>query len=195
MAKRLATAYVKTQIRLTEAEMMEFVQLFKKHGIDIHMRVYDNGSHVVVLEEGKDQEVRLSFEMEQEHYVFEGSCCFHEPALANAMRQAISQFRGSAIVHRQYVNFTMEYWYERGTVVRIVERRAGGAERVVYSYNNHLLELEAVFRRTDVEANIERLREEINRLLDIRRTLDRSDAADVDKRLADLSRQLFVLEA
>ena len=29
MARRLATVYVKTHIRLTEAEMMKFVELFK----------------------------------------------------------------------------------------------------------------------------------------------------------------------
>ncbi len=58
-------------------------------------------------------------------YVFNGSFCFYQLAYANVMRKAISLFKGSALVHRHYANFTMEYSYERGVVVSIVERRPG----------------------------------------------------------------------
>ncbi len=67
MAKRLATVYVKTHIRLTEAEMMEFVELFKSSRIHIQARVYDNGNHELVLESGKGQDVTLNFERGSRH--------------------------------------------------------------------------------------------------------------------------------
>lgn len=195
MARRLATVYVKTHIRLTEAEMIEFIQLFKKNRVQIEARVYENGNHEVVLESGKGQAITLNFARHEDMYVFDGSFCFYQSAYANVMRKAISKFKGSALVHREYVNFTMEYCYERGIVVSIVERRPGGRKRVVYRYKNKLAELEAMYKRRDVEQDIARVKEQINRMLDIRRSSHPSRIPDVDAELAALSRRLFALEA
>lgn len=196
MAERLATAYVKTHIRLTEAEMIEFIRLFREHGIHLHVRVFDNGNYEVVLEnDGHGPDVTLNFEYRLDAYVFEDSCCFYSSGPANAMRKAISTFKGTAITERRYAGFTMEYRYDRGVVVSIVERRPDGSERVVYQYRNTVKELESLFQRQDIEDRIARVREEINEVLDQRRVADRSRVAELDSRLAALSRRLFALEA
>jgi len=195
MAKRLATEYVKTHIRLTEAEMIKFVELFRDHDIHIHVRVFDNGNHEVVLEYGAEPEVTLNFEQQEGVYVFEGACSFYELAPANAMRKAISMFRGSAISRRHYGSYTMEYRYENGSIASITEIRPGGYERVVYRYRNRLAELQEVFERTDIEVSIAQVKEEINQLLDLRRRMDRTRVKELDERLAVLSRRLFALEA
>jgi len=195
MAKRLATEYVKTHIRLTEAEMIKFVELFREHDIHIQVRVFDNGNQEVVLEYGDEPEVTLNFEHLDDDYVFEGACSFFELAPANAMRKAISMFRGSAIARRHYGSFYMEYRYENGAVDSITEFRPDGSERFVYRYRNRLAELQEVFERTDIEESIAQVREEINQLLDSRRSIDRSRLKELDDRLAMLSRRLFALEA
>lgn len=195
MARRLATVYVKTHIRLTEAEMIEFIELFKRNRIQIHARVYDNGNHELVLVSGKGQAVTLNFECHQDTYVFNGSFRFYQLAYANVMRKAISKFKGSALVHRQYSGFTMEYCYERGTVVSIVERRPSGRERIVYRFKNKLAEMEEMFQKQDVERDIARVKDQINKMLDMRGSLDPSRIPEVDAELAALSRRLFALEA
>jgi len=195
MAKRLATTYVKTHIRLTEAEMIEFVNVFKTSGIHIHARVYDNGNHEVVLENGEGSDVTLNFEHQQGAYVFDGACTFYKAASANAMRKAISAFKGTAIAQRYYTNFLMEYCYERGVVVMITERRPGGYEKVVYTYQNRIMNLQTIYNRTDIEASIEQIKAEINQLLDLRRLVDRTRVPELDAKLTDLSRRLFALEA
>lgn len=195
MAKRLATAYVKTHIRLTEAEMIEFVELFREFGVHIHVKVYDNGVHEVVLENGDGSEVTLNFEQQKESYVFDGTCCFYETAPANAMRKAIRTFKGSAIAQRHYHNFMMEYCYEHGLVVRITERSSGGHEKVIYRYRNKVVDLQAIYERTDIEKTIEQTKEEINRLLDLRLKAAPGDVVHLDAQLAELSHKLFALEA
>lgn len=195
MAKRIATVYVQTHIRLTEAEMIDFVELFRQHHIHTRVRVFDNGNHEVVLENGENTEITLNFEYQQGAYIFEGSCSFFQAAPANAMRKAISAFKGTAVVHRHYMNFMMEYVYERGIVVSIIERKFGEAEKVVYRYKNTIAELQALYERTDVETNIERLREEINAILDMRLRIDAARRPELDRKLTDLSRRLFALEA
>ena len=195
MAKRLATVYVKTHIRLTEAEMMQFVDLFKAYDIHIQVRVYDNGNHEVVMEIGKGPDVTLNFELQHGAYVFEGSLCFYEPAPDNAMRKAIAAFKGTAVAQRHYRNFMIEYCYERGRVVSIIERRFDGTEQGVYRYRNSFLHLQELYERTDIEADIARTKEEINRLLDLRRQADPGHIAELDAKLAELSHRLFVLEA
>ena len=195
MAKRLATEYVKTHIRLKEAEMIKFVELFREHDIHIQVRVFDNGNQEVVLEYGDEPEVTLNFEHLDDDYVFDGACSFRELAPANAMRKAISVFHGNAIARRHYGNFIMEYRYEGGAISSITEIRPGGYERVVYRYRNKLAELQEVYERTDVEESIAQVKEEINQMLDLRRRIDRNRVKELDERLAVLSRRLFALEA
>lgn len=195
MAKRLATTYVKTHIRLTEAEMIEFVHVFETSGIHIQVKVYDNGNHEVVLENGQGSDVTLNFEYQHGVYEFNGSCTFYQIAPANAMRKAIATFKGSAVAQRYYANFMMEYRYEHGVVVLITERRPEGYEKIVYTYQNQIMNLQTIYDRTDIEANIHQIKEEINQLLDQRRLVDRTRIPELDAKLTDLSRRLFALEA
>ncbi|REE69522.1 hypothetical protein A8990_13457 [Paenibacillus taihuensis] len=196
MAQRIATEYVKASLQLTAEEMAGFVRFFEDQHIKQQVRVLDNGNHEVVLEDDAGQEeVRLTFERDQDRFECELSCRIMHPKLTNAMRKAVSVFRGDAIVNRIYPNYTMTYHYTEGTVRKIVEIR-GGESRVVFEFKDTVGQLEAAFRIMDVEKEIEVARGAINQLLDLRNQCkDKEQIAIIDERLALYSRNLFKLEA
>src|SRR5437879_5379271 len=111
MAQRLATEYVKTCLVLTEAEMLKFVQIFADHQVQLQVKVYENGSQDVVIQDGSDDEIVLSFERMDCKYVFTGSCRLNSLNLVNIMRKAVAEFKGSALVNRIYSSYTMVYLY------------------------------------------------------------------------------------
>lgn len=196
MAQRIATEYVNASLQLTADEMSGLIRFFEEQHIKQQVRVLDNGNHEMVLEDDAGrEEVRLTFERQQDRYVCVMSCRLIHPKLTNAMRKAVSVFRGDAIVNRIYPNYTMNYIYEQGAVRKIVEHAAGNT-RVVFEYKDTIGQLEAQFRITDVEQEIVILQGAINQLLDLRNQCkDKEQIAVIDERLRSHTRSLFVLEA
>jgi len=196
MAKRLATEYVNAKLQLTKDELVRFVQMFEEQEIHQQVLVLDNGNQELVLEDvaGKE-EVRITFERQHDFYVCKLTCRLVGPKLTNAMRKAVAAFRGSAIVNRIYSNYTMVYHYINGSVHKIVERTANG-DRLIFQHKNTAGELERVFRSRLVEREIGLVNHAVNELLDLRnQTKDAGEIGKIDERLAQLTKQLFILEA
>jgi len=196
MAKRLATEYVDAKLQLTKDELVRFVQMFEEQEIHQQVLVLDNGNQELVLEDvaGKE-EVRITFERQHGLYVCKLTCRLVGPRLTNAMRKAVAAFRGNAIVNRIYSNYTMVYHYINGSVHKIVERTASG-DRLIFQHKNTARELERVFRSRLVEREIGLVNHAVNELLDLRnQTKDAGEIGKIDERLAQLTKQLFVLEA
>ncbi|MFD2612546.1 non-ribosomal peptide synthetase module [Paenibacillus gansuensis] len=195
MAQRLATVYVKTSLILTEAEMSKFTQLFAEQQMNLQVKVLDNGNQELALEDDAAQDCILTFERVGNRYRFSGSCRITNPKLANAMRKAVAQFKGDAIVHRIYTGYTMVYHYEQGTAVQIIECK-DGSEKLVYEYKDTLGSLQKLFDRIDVEAAIQVTHIEINDLLDERNACATEDEKSaIDLKLGALTQKLFALEA
>ncbi|MFC0212632.1 non-ribosomal peptide synthetase module [Paenibacillus chartarius] len=195
MAQRLATEYVKTCLQLTEEEFHQFVSMFISEQATLQTKVLENGNQEVVLQDDGGQEIVLPFERVSDLYVCMGSCIITNHKIVNAMRKAVSTFRGSAIVKRIYSGYTMVYQYEEGTVRRIVEVK-NGSENVIYEYKDTLGMLEQLFHKREVEQEIESIYKQINGLLDLRNELKGMNLnAHIDERLQQLTRRLFALEA
>ena len=196
MAKRLATEYVNAKLQFKVNEMSRFIALMEDGQLRLQVLVLDNGNQELLLRDvaGKE-EVRLTFERRQDYYVCELSCRLVEPRLANALRNAVSAFRGNAIVNRIYSHYTMIYHYKNGTVQKIVETSESG-ERVVFEHKDTLGQLERVFRSRLIEREIGLAQCAVNELLDLRnQTTDRAEIALIDQKLTELTRKLFMLEA
>ncbi|WP_213525265.1 non-ribosomal peptide synthetase module [Paenibacillus sp. J31TS4] len=196
MAQRLATEYVKTCLELSEAEMSEFIRLFRDHKATLQVMVLENGSqNVVLLDDATGEEVVLTFERKPNGYTCIGSCKLCSPNLANLMRKAVSKFKGNAVVNRVYSGYTMVYYYERGVVVKIVERR-GTHQKVIYEHRDTLGTLERLFEKKEVEREIAGLYRDVNHLLDLRNESPEPAVREqIDTKLRALSHRLFVLEA
>jgi hypothetical protein len=195
MAERLATEYVKTSLLCTEADLKKLVQCFAEHQIMLQVKVLENGSQEVVLEDGAHEEIVLRFEKQAHWFVCEGSCRFKQLNAANAMRKIVAMLKGDAVVHRIYPNYTVIYQYEQGKVVRIVEE-ANGTERLIFERKDRIHQLERLFNRRQVESRIQAVKQEINLLLDLRNmTSDPAETASIDNELRKLTHTLFVLEA
>lgn len=195
MAQRLATEYVKASLTLSEADMDELEKMLAKSGLVFQVKVFENGNHQLTFHDETGQDTILNFERRNDKYISEGSYRINTLPLANLMRKAVSVFKGDAIVNRIYSNFTMVYYYERGTVVKIVEMNEH-YQKVIYEFKNSVRRLEQLFRQRQVEDEIMRIREEINALLDRRlHTRDEAGRREIDEQLTRLTYRLFVLEA
>jgi hypothetical protein len=195
MAHRLATEYVKTCLQLTEAQMFSFIQMFVDQQVTLQVKVLENGNQEIVFQDDEGQEIVLSFEQKSGNYVCMGSCRLSNTRLANLMRKAVSEFKGSAIVNRIYTTYTMIYFYELGSVVKIVEAK-GPIENIIYEYKDTLGQMEQLFLKKEVEREIEGVHDQINRLLDLRNLLHDVDIrSQIDGRLSKLTQRLFMLEA
>lgn len=195
MAHRLATEYVKTCLLLTEAEMFRFFQMFEDQHVTLQIKVLENGNQEVVFQDDQGQEIILSFEQQSGKYECKGSCRLSNTRLANLMRKAVSEFKGSAIVNRIYSSYTMVYYYDKGSVVKIVEVK-GSNEKIIYEYKDTIGQLERLFRKSEVEREIQMINEEINHFLDLRNAMPEAVIREqIDGRLKQLTHRLFVLEA
>jgi DNA polymerase III delta prime subunit len=196
MAQRLATEYVKTRLTLTEAEMIQFIDMLQSEG-SLNVTV-DKGSlngRQVVLKDESGEEVVLRFENRRGAFVSEGSCRVSNARLANLIRKAVSRFKGDAIVNRIYPAFTMKYVYRRGSVVQISEI-ARGKQKLVYEFKDTAGKLEQLYRLDNVEREIADVYSRIDELLDERNRTEEHDALrEVDSRLTRLANKLFELEA
>lgn len=196
MAKRLATEYVNAKLQLTIDEMTKFICFMEEQQLHSQVLVLENGNQELVLQDvAGREEIKLTFERQNDYYVCELSCRIVEPKLTNAMRKAVSAFRGNAIVNRIYSHYTMVYHYMNGNVRKIVECTNNG-ERVVFEHRDTLGQLERVFRSRLIEREIGLINGAVNELLDLRnQTKQVEQIAEIDVRLSELTRKLFVLEA
>ncbi|MBD2870473.1 non-ribosomal peptide synthetase module [Paenibacillus arenilitoris] len=196
MAKRLATEYVNAKLQLTNEEMAKFIRLFEEQQLRLEVLVLDNGNQELVLEDvAGREEVRLTFERQKDYYVCVLSCRLVGPRLTNAMRKAVSAFRGSAIVNRIYSHYTMIYHYRNGTVEKIVESSQSG-DRIVFEFKDTRGQLERVFRSRLIEREIDLINSAVNELLDLRNQAgEAAEIVKIDERLTELTRKLFILEA
>jgi hypothetical protein len=195
MAQRLATQYVKTCLQLTEAEMFSFIQMFVDQQVTLQVKVLENGNQEVVFQDDEGQEIVLSFEQKLGKYECKGSCRLSNTRLANLMRKAVSDFKGNAIVNRIYTGYTMVYFYEHGSVVKIVELKDQN-EKIIYEYKDTIGRFEQMFRKQEVEREIEKIHEQINHFLDLRNAIVEQEIhKQIDGRLETLTHRLFVLEA
>ncbi len=198
MAQRLATNYASAYFIMSEQDLDKFVNLFAKENILVHVKVCDNGDRDIIIED-RCGEIQLPFRRVGNRFLCESSYVISDLTLANAMRKAMKTFKGHGIVHRIYDGFTVVYHYDEGAVVRI-EEVSDDTETPIFEAKpgNLAKELESVFRRTGSEQEIAWIREETDRLLDLRNwakkaTPERIGA--IDEKLAVLARRLFVLEA
>ncbi len=161
----------------------------------MQVKVLENGNQEVVLQDDRDEEIVLSFERKMNLYVCQGTCRIHNRSLVNAMRKAVSEFKGDAIVHRNYPTYTMVYTYKQGAVVKITENTAT-SEKIVYEYRDTIGMLQQLFQKNEVEAEIQSVRAQINELLDLRNDIAEAGIREhIDERLQRLTHRLFVLEA
>jgi hypothetical protein len=191
MARRLATEYTKVMLEVTSSQLQHFAQLFLQLDSKTQIKVCDNGDTEITIYD-LNEVIPLSFKNIGDRFELEGSYRIMDVGLAAIMRNAMKQLKGYAVVQRVYSGFIMVYYYENGTVVKIVEKSIK-RERVIYEYYNFNKELEWAFRKREAESEIHEIKDQINQLLDERFSTQEVDT--IDTRLKELSHQLFVLEA
>ena len=196
MAQRLATEYVKGRLQLTSDEMNRFIRFFGDQHVRLGVRVLEGGNQELVLEDvAGGEEVHLTFERQKDLYVGVLTCRLLKPKLTNAMRKAVSMFKGDAVVHRIYPTYTMVYHYTQGAVKKIIEQ-SKGQSRLIFEWKDTLGQLEKQFKSRLVEQEIAMAQNAINELLDLRnQSVSPEEIQSIDIRLAELTRKLFVLEA
>ncbi|WP_223068242.1 non-ribosomal peptide synthetase module [Paenibacillus caui] len=195
MAKRIATEYVKATMRMSEAQMSEFVRKVYDPHVCQQVKVLEGGGQEVVLLDRDGEELHVAFDCKDGFYVCECSFRLKNPRLTNVMRRMFAEFKGCGLVYRIYEGFVMEYSYEEGRVIKIAEQKADAC-KLVYQYKNTLGELRSLFELKLIEAEIDQIRKEINALLELRMANVSGDTVDwVDKELRRNSQRLFALEA
>lgn len=195
MAQRLATEYVNASLRLSEVQMSQFIHKVYDPHVRQRVKVLDNGSQEVVLEDDSGEEVHLPFDRRDGYYVCELSFRLEKPHLTNVMRLLFAAFKGSGMVTRIYNGFMMMYYYQDGRVRKIVEF-SRDSYKLVYEFKDTLGELQRIYRNNDVEREIESIHSRINALLDQRIVAkEAASVTAIDDELRGYTRRLFVLEA
>lgn len=195
MAQRVATEYKKLVLELNTWQMQSFIEMFQRGEFNTEVRVYDNGEKEIVLFD-REEEIPLSFKLVGNLYTFEGGYTIRDARLANHMRQAVRRFKGTAVVHRMYPTYTMIYHYSEGKVMKIIEQK-GDSQTLVFEYRDTVGDLQRLYEAQGVEDQIAWLRVYIDQLLDLRNRhqVIQLPTEEIDRQLASLSHQLFVLEA
>jgi hypothetical protein len=195
MAQRVATNYQNLVLELSAGQLQSFFEMFQGAQLATEVRVYDNGEKEIVLFD-RGEEIPLSFKLVGNRYTLEGGYTIRDAKLANHMRQAVRRFKGSGVVHRVYPTYTMIYHYHEGKVMKIIEQK-GDSQHLVFEYRDTLGDLQRLYEAQGVEDQIAWLKVHIDQLLDFRnqRQAVQLPTEEVDRQLAELSHQLFVLEA
>lgn len=196
MAKRIATEYVHARFQLSSSELKDFIQLMEEQQLSLQVLVLENGSQSLVVEDVAGHEkIKMTFERHYDQYVCEMSCTVVQLKLTNAMRKAVSVFRGNAIVNRIYSHYTMQYHYKQGAVQLIVEISDKG-RRIVFEKKNTAQKLQHVFDSRLIQREIRLISLDIDHLLDQRiRASSNEEVAEIDAQLKELTVKLFQLEA
>jgi hypothetical protein len=169
--------------------------MFVDQQVTLQVKVLENGNQEIVFQDDEGQEIILAFEQQSGKYVCMGSCRLSNTSLANLMRKAVSEFKGSAIVNRIYTTYTMIYYYEHGSVVKIIEAK-DDHENIIYEYKDTLGQMEQIFLKKKVEHEITGIQHHIDDLLDLRNLMQEPDIRkQIDSRLGHLTHRLFTLEA
>lgn len=200
MAKRLATEYVKASLQLKEEEILKFVEKCSELQVTSEIKVFENGNHEVILKDMEtDEDIVLPFERRKEWFVTtDCSFRFNSRKLADTMRRAIAHFKGNAIVHRVYSNYTIVYHYFGGNVVKIVEiSNTTESEKIIYEFKDSARQLQKLYAIHSIEHQIVQVQQDIDLLLDLRNHdgLSAEAEIEIDRKLAEKAHQLFVLEA
>lgn len=196
MAQRIATNYANAVFLMSEQELREFVQLFDEQQALVYVNILHNGDREVVIRD-RSEEIPLLFRRSGQHFLCESSYCIKDIHLANTMRKAMRAFRGHGIVHRIYDGFTIVYHYDEGSVVRIEEWSDGLGSSIFESQPSPCQMLEDLYRQTGSEVEIHSLREEADRLLDLRNIVAGNpfSVTCIDRKLTNIAERLFQLEA
>lgn len=195
MAQRLATEYVNASLRLSEVQMSQFIHKVYDPHVQQRVKVLENGGHEVVLEDDGGEEVHLPFDRKDGYYVCELSFRLEKPHLTNVMRLLFAAFKGTGMVTRIYNGFMMMYYYQEGRVRKIVEY-SRDSYKLVFELKDKTSELQQVFHNNDIEQEIAMIHKSINSLLDLRFVSgDPDQVTQIDDKLRQYSRRLFVLEA
>lgn len=196
MARRLATEYVKACLQLSEAEILKLTKLFSEHQLSFQIKVLDNGNQELVFYNmNQHEEFVMTFEWKFEQYIVELNGRLKNPKWVKVMNKAISMFKGDAIAHRIYAHYTIVYYYEKGTVIKIVEVKKD-QENLIYEYKDTLAKLEQLFNKQIIEEEIRCIQVEVDSLLDERIQACKSDeCCQIDRELKRLSHRLFILES
>ncbi len=195
MAQRLAMEYVNATMQMTEFQLEQLLHTEGTRHISHRVKVLGAGEQELVLEEAGGEEVHLTFERKGGVYIGSLSCRVENPHLMNAVRKLFFTYKGTGTVNRIYKDITMMYYYEGGSVRRISEVRPEGT-KLIYQHKYSLAEMHSIYKRQTVESEIRLIRQEINRLLDIRnRVRQEAVVCEVDEQLAAAAFRLFQLEA
>ncbi|AWB45740.1 non-ribosomal peptide synthetase module [Paenibacillus sp. CAA11] len=196
MAKRIATEYVEASMRLSEAQLNEFVHRVNDPQVHQMVKVLDGGGQVVVLADEQGEEVQLSFDIKDGAYVCELSFRLRSLKLTNVVRRMFSECKGSGRVNRIYEGFTMVYVYEEGQVIRIMEESQPEACNLIYEHKDTMGQLTRMFKRNGVEMEILGIHQSINALLDLRiASVEPETVKWIDDELRLKTKRLFALEA
>ncbi|WP_310829930.1 non-ribosomal peptide synthetase module [Paenibacillus pedocola] len=195
MAQRLATEYVNATMQLTEFQMNQFLLTADTCYISHRVKVLGGGEQMIVLEEAGGEEVCLSVERKGDIHWCTLSCRVVNPHLNNAVRKLFVTYKGTGTVNRIYHEFTMIYYYERGSVRRISELTSTGS-KLIYQHKHSLSEMMNLYKSDAIEREIEELRRSVDRLLDQRNALQSAEnPGDIDGELAFIAHRLLFLEA
>lgn len=194
MAQRLATEYVNMTLQMRDFQMDQFLLTAGSCYITHRIKVLGGGQQEIVLEADGGEAVHLSVERRGGMHICTVSCRIVNPHLNNAVRKLFITYKGTGTVNRIYQGFTMSYYYESGSVRRILELTPGGSN-LIYQHKHSLTEMMKLFKSDAIEREIEALRYEIDHLLDDRLTAGSEDKLnEIDGQLAAAARRLFQLE-
>lgn len=195
MAKRIATEYVKATFHLSSEGLSKFISFMEEQQLRLQVLILENGSQSLVLEDVVGQEeIRMDFERRYDGYICECSCRITKSTLTNAMRKAVSVFRGHAIAKRIYAQYELIYHYYNGSVHSIVERTSQ-AEKIIFMKKNTQQKLQQMFDSRTVEYEIRVTQQHVDQLLDQRLNAQASELELIDEQLKQLTQRLFILEA
>lgn len=195
MAARLKTEYKQIEFDLNAVQLQTFIQLFQVNGFRTKTRIFDNGDSgdMEFLLIDQDNELPLVFHHLGSSFICEGSYSIKDRQLAHVMQKAVRDFQASALVHRVYPTYTIEYLYKAGKVVHIKELQQGHETQMIYEYHDPYIELQHIFSQQAVEVKIDQVKKEIDSLLD-QRNLKQDQATSIDTKLTKLAHKLFILE-
>lgn len=193
--RRLSTEYVNATLQLTEFQMNQFLRSADTSYISHRVKVLGAGEQEIVLEAAGGEEVHLSFARNGGLHVCVLSCRVVNPHLNNAVRKLFITYKGTGTVNRVYKGFTMNYYYEQGSVRQISEVTERG-NKLIYQYQYSVAEMLRLYQCDLIEQEITALRLKADQLLDARRLADGDTGlAEIDRNLKQISLRLVQLEA
>ncbi|GAA0362766.1 hypothetical protein [Bacillus horti] len=196
MAARLMTEYKQIKIDLDEVQLQKFIEMFQMKGFKTKATVYDNGDigsiQFIFTDQGKEYSIVLQ-QTGATSFKFEGSYRITDWSLAQFIQKAVREFSASALVHRIYKGYKLEYSYKFGKVA-LIRKIVDSQVNVIYKYDDPVSELQHVFSQQIVERQINEVKQEIDDLLDERNITDTNNKTSIDTKLQKLSHKLFILE-